>query len=159
MVAVGDRIPDVEVRTMGAEGPVAVQTGEVLGSGKVLLFAVPGAFTPGCSKLHMPGYVQNAAALRDKGISKIVCTAVNDAFVMAAWAEQQGADKDIVMLADGNGAFAEAMGLVLDGSGIGLGKRSQRYAAIVENGVITDLSVEPKPGVDVSSCDAMIAKL
>lgn len=157
-VSVGDRIPDVEVRTPGAEGPVAVKTGDVLGTGKVVLFAVPGAFTPGCSKVHMPGFVQNKAELDGKGVDKVVCVSVNDAFVMGAWAADQGAD-DIVMLADGNGTFTEAMGLVMDGSGFGLGSRSRRYAAIIENGVITSLDVEEGGGVNVSSCEMVLNKL
>ena len=135
-----------------------MQTGDVLGSGKVVLFAVPGAFTPGCSKVHMPGFVQNEAELAAKGVDKVACISVNDAWVMGAWAAEQGA-KDIVMLADGNGEFTEAMGLVMDGSGFGLGTRSRRYAAIIENGVVTSLDVEEGGGVDVSSCDMVISKL
>lgn len=159
-IAVGDKIPDVEVRTLNAQGaPEAVRTGEVLGSGKVVLFAVPGAFTPGCSKIHMPGFVQGAADLKAKGVDRIACIAVNDAWVMDAWGKAQGAGDDILMLADGNGEFAEAMGLVFDGGVIGLGKRSQRYAAVIENGVITSLDVEEKPGVDVSSCENVLTKL
>src|SRR3954471_6446282 len=159
MAQVGDRIPDVEVRVMNAEGaPETVKTGDVLGSGKVVLFAVPGAFTPGCSKIHLPGYVANADELKAKGVDTIACIAVNDAWVMDAWAKDQGAD-DIVMLADGSGEFAKAMGLEFDGSGFGLGKRSQRYAAVIEDGTITQLEVEPKPGVDVSSCDSILEKL
>ena len=158
-VSVGDNIPDVEVRVLNEEGaPTPVQTGDVLGSGKVVLFAVPGAFTPGCSKVHMPGFVQNEAELAAKGVDKVACISVNDAWVMGAWAAEQGA-KDIVMLADGNGEFTEAMGLVMDGSGFGLGTRSRRYAAIIENGVVTSLDVEEGGGVDVSSCDMVISKL
>ena len=158
-VSVGDNIPDVEVRVLNEEGaPTPVQTGDVLGSGKVVLFAVPGAFTPGCSKVHMPGFVQNEAELAAKGVDKVACISVNDAWVMGAWAAEQGA-KDIVMLADGNGEFTEAMGLVMDGSGFGLGTRSRRYAAIIENGVVTSLDVEEGGGVDVSSCDMVITKL
>ena len=157
-IAVGDKIPDVEVKTMGPEGPQTVRTGEVLGSGKVVLFAVPGAFTPGCSKIHLPGYVEHGAELKAKGVSTIACIAVNDAWVMQAWGDAQGAT-DIVMLADGNGAFTEAMGLGVDLSVAGLGSRSQRYAAILEDGVVTSLEVEPKAGVDVSTCQNMLAKL
>ncbi len=159
MVAVGDKVPDVEIRTMGPDGmPVPIRTGEALGSGKVVLFAVPGAFTPGCSKVHLPGFVKNAEDVRAKGVSKIVCVSVNDAWVMQAWADSQGAG-EILMLADGNGEFTEAMGLVLNGGAIGLGTRSQRYAAVIEDGVITSLEVEPKPGVDVSSCEAVLTRL
>jgi glutaredoxin/glutathione-dependent peroxiredoxin len=157
-ISVGDKIPDVEVRTMGPEGPVPVRTGEVLGSGRVVLFGVPGAFTPGCSKVHLPGFVQHADELTEKGVSKIACIAVNDAWVMDAWGKSQGADK-ILMLADGNGEFTKAMGLDFDATGIGLGTRSQRYAAVIEDGVIARLDVEKVPGVDVSSCEAVLSHL
>ena len=158
-IAVGDKIPDVEVKTMGPEGPQSVRTGEVLGSGKVVLFAVPGAFTPGCSKIHLPGYVQGAGELKAKGVSTIACVAVNDPWVMQAWADAQGATGKIVMLADGNGEFTRAMGLDVDLSVAGLGSRSQRYAAIIDGGVITSLDVEPNPGVDVSKCENILAKI
>ncbi|HEX3824936.1 MAG TPA: peroxiredoxin [Mycobacteriales bacterium] len=157
-IEVGSKIPDVGVKVLRDGAPTTVQTGDILGSGKVVLIAVPGAFTPGCSKLHLPGYVQNADALRAKGIDTIACISVNDAWVMDAWGEAQGAG-DIVMLADGNGEFADAMGLTLDGSGAGLGTRSQRYAAVIEDGVITDLEIEPNTGVDVSSCDNLLTKV
>jgi len=157
-IAAGDKVPDIEVKTMGPEGPQAVRTGEVLGAGKVVLFAVPGAFTPGCSKIHLPGYVEHGAELKAKGVTTIACVAINDAWVMQAWSDAQGAS-DIVMLADGNGVFTDAMGLGVDMSAAGLGKRSQRYAAVIEDGVITSLDVEPKPGVDVSACSTVLAKL
>jgi peroxiredoxin len=158
-VSVGDKIPDVEVRTMGEQGPTAVRTGDVLGKGKVVLFAVPGAFTPGCSRIHLPGFVQQAKDVTDKGVDTIACIAVNDAFVMDAWGKDQQVGDSIVMLADGNGDFTEAMGLVMDGTGIGLGKRSQRYAVIIEDGVIKNLDVESAPGVDVSSCASVLTRL
>jgi peroxiredoxin len=158
-IAVGDTIPDVEVRTMGDEGPKPVRTGEVLGAGKVVLFAVPGAFTPGCSKIHLPGYVANAGELAAKGVDRIVCVAVNDPWVMQAWGESQGVGDKILMLADGNGDFTKAMGLEFDGGAVGLGLRSQRYAAVLEDGVVTQLEVESKPGVDVSACENVLAKL
>jgi glutaredoxin/glutathione-dependent peroxiredoxin len=158
-IAVGDKVPDVEVKTMGPEGPQSVRTGEVLGTGKVVLFAVPGAFTPGCSKIHLPGYVQGADELKAKGVSTIACVAVNDPWVMQAWADAQGASGKIVMLADGNGEFTKAMGLDVDLSVAGLGSRSQRYAAIIDGGVITSLDVEPNPGVDVSKCENILAKV
>src|SRR5829696_2507408 len=118
-IAAGDRLPDVELRTMTPDGPSAVRTTDVLGKGKVVLFAVPGAFTPGCSNVHLPGFVQNSGELKAKGVDTIACVAVNDVFVMDAWGKAQGAD-EILMLADANGEFAEAMGLVLDASGFGL---------------------------------------
>jgi peroxiredoxin len=157
-ISVGDRIPDVEVRTMGPDGmPVPIRTGEALGTGKVVLFAVPGAFTPGCSKLHLPGFVQGLDELKAKGVSKVACVSVNDAWVMDAWAKEQGAT-DILMLADGNGEFTAAMGQVMDGAGFGLGTRSKRYAAIIEDGVVTSLEVDAS-GVDVSSCSAVLGRL
>jgi glutaredoxin/glutathione-dependent peroxiredoxin len=158
-VAVGDQIPDVEVRTMGAEGPRPVKSSEVLSKGRVVLFAVPGAFTPGCSKIHLPGFVQRASELKGKGVDTIACVSVNDAWVMDAWGQSQGVGEDIVMLADGNGEFTRAMGLEMDGAGAGLGLRSKRYAAIIEDGRITSLEVESKPGVDVSSCSAVLDRL
>lgn len=158
-IAVGDRIPDVEVRTMGPEGPQAVHTAEVLGKGRVLLFAVPGAFTPGCSRIHLPGYVKGYDELRSKGVDKVACVAVNDAWVMQAWADSQDVGDKIVMLGDGSGEFTRAMGLEADMSSFGLGVRSQRYAAVLEDGVVKSLEVEPKAGVDVSSCESMLTRL
>lgn len=158
-IKVSDKVPDVEVKVMGANGPESVRTGEVLGSGKVVLFGLPGAFTPGCSKIHLPGYVQHADELKAKGVDKIVCTAVNDAWVMDAWAKEQGVGDRVIMLADGNADFARAMGLDFDGSGFGLGVRSQRYAAVIQDGVIAELEVEPGPGVSVSACENILAKL
>jgi glutaredoxin/glutathione-dependent peroxiredoxin len=158
-ISVGDRIPDVEIRTMGPDGPVAVRTGDVLGKGKVVLFAVPGAYTPGCSRIHLPGFVQQAQDVTDKGVDTIACLAVNDAFVMDAWGKDQGVGDSILMLADGNGDFTKAMDLVMDGTGIGLGLRSKRYAAIIDNGVVTSIEVESAPGVDVSSCAAVLTRL
>jgi peroxiredoxin len=158
-IEVGSKVPDVGVKVLRDGAPVTVQTAEVLGTGKVVLFAVPGAFTPGCSKLHLPGYVQHADELHDKGIDTIACISVNDAWVMDAWGEAQGVGDKIVMLADGNGEFAAAMDLVLDGNGFGLGTRSSRYAAVIEDGVITELEVEPGAGVDVSSCENVLTKV
>ncbi|HZE66061.1 MAG TPA: peroxiredoxin [Sporichthyaceae bacterium] len=159
-IAVGDKIPDVEAKVLGDDGmPAAVNTGELLGSGKVVLFAVPGAFTPGCTKVHLPGYVAGAEALAGKGVDKIVCVGVNDAWTMDAWADSQGAKGKITMLADGNATFTQAMGLAFDGSGYGLGTRSQRYAAVIEDGIITKLQVEDGPGVEVSSCENVLAAL
>lgn len=159
-VSVGDRIPDVEVKVLGEKGlPESVRTGEVLGKGRVVLFAVPGAFTPGCSKIHLPGFVTKADQLAAKGVDTVACIAVNDAWVMDAWGEAQNVGGKITMLADGNGEFTEAMGLTLDGMGFGLGKRSRRYAAVIEDGVVTHLDVEPGGGVEVSSCDAVLERL
>jgi peroxiredoxin len=158
-IKVGDKIPDVKLMTMTSEGPKPVQSGEVLGSGKVVLFAVPGAFTPTCSDYHLPGFVLRADDLKGKGVDTIACLAVNDPFVMGAWGEAQDVDGKVTMLSDGNGDFTGAIGLEMDGSGFGLGTRSQRYAAILEDGVVKELLVEPGPGLDVSSADAVLAKL
>ncbi len=157
-VEVGNKIPDTTVKVMRDGKPEDVSTAEVLGTGKVVLFAVPGAFTPGCSKIHLPGYVERGAELKAKGVDTIACISINDAWVMDAWGNAQGAD-DILMLADGNGAFTDAMGLAADMSGAGLGTRSKRYAAVIEDGTITSLEVEPAPGVDVSSCESILAKV
>lgn len=143
---------------MGPDGPTKVRTGEVLGSGKVVLFAVPGAYTPGCSRVHLPGFVEQADELKGKGVAKIVCVSVNDPFVMDAWGKDQGVGDDIVMLADGNGDFTRAMGLEMDGTGFGLGQRSKRYAAVIEDGTITSLEVDDS-GIDVSSCSAVLERL
>jgi peroxiredoxin len=158
-VEVGSKVPDVAVKVMRDGKPEEVNTGDVLGKGKVVLFAVPGAFTPGCSKIHLPGYVEHGAELKAKGVDTIACISINDAWVMEAWGEAHGVGDDIVMLADGIGAFTEAMGLAADMSGAGLGTRSKRYAAVIEDGTITDLEVEPAPGVDVSSCESILAKV
>jgi glutaredoxin/glutathione-dependent peroxiredoxin len=157
-ISVGDRLPDAELRTMAPDGPSVVKTGGVLGTGKVVLFAVPGAFTPGCSNVHLPGFVQRADELKAKGVTTIACVAVNDPFVMDAWGKANGVGDDILLLADGNGEFTAAMGLELDGSGFGLGKRSKRYAAIVEDGVLTSLDVD-ETGINLSTCSNVLLKL
>ncbi len=158
-IAVGDRIPDTKLMTKTADGPKPVQSGDVLGKGKVVLFAVPGAFTPTCSDYHLPGFVLRAEDLQAKGVDTIACISVNDVFVMAAWGEAQGVGDSVLMLADGNGDFAAAMGLEMDGSGFGLGTRSRRYAAILNDGVVTDLFVEQGGGLEVSSADGVLAAL
>ena len=157
-IKTGDKIPACTLKTMGDKGPADITTGEIFGGKKVVLFAVPGAFTPGCSMTHLPGYVVNADKIKAKGVDTIVCMAVNDAFVMGAWGDAQNAD-ELLMLADGNGEFTAALGLELDGSGFGLGTRSQRFAMIVEDGKVTHLNVEAGPGVDVSSAETIMALL
>ena len=143
---------------MGENGPTPLSTDDIFSGKKVVLFAVPGAFTPGCSVTHLPGYVVNADKILAKGVDTIACLSVNDAFVMDAWGKAQNADH-ILMLADGNGDFTAALGLELDGRGFGLGQRSQRYAMIVDNGTVTLLNVEEGPGVDVSSAETVLAAL
>ena len=158
-IATGDKIPDEKVMVVTAEGFEPTQTGELLGKGKVVLFAVPGAFTPTCSDHHLPGFVLRAEELKAKGVDRVACLSVNDAFVMGAWGQTQDVGDKVVLIADGNGDFTRAMDLVFDGSGIGLGLRSKRYAAIIEDGVITALNVETKPGLDVSSAESILAAL
>jgi peroxiredoxin len=158
-IAAGDRIPDVQVMTMGPEGPTPVRTGEVLGTGKVVLFAVPGAFTPTCSDYHLPSFLLRNEELRAKGVGTIACISVNDPFVMGAWGQAHDVGDKVLMLADGNGEFAKAAGLEMDGTGFGLGIRSQRYAAIVEDGVVSAIFVEPGPGLTVSAADSVLAEL
>jgi peroxiredoxin len=159
-IKVGDALPkDVVLKEMGAEGPKNVSVGELTAGKKVVIFAVPGAFTPTCSVKHLPGFVQQSAALKAKGVDDVVCVAVNDAFVMGAWAKDQGAAGKVRCLADGNGEFARAVGLAFDGSGFGMGERSQRYAMIVDDGKVTGLFVEPGPGLSVSSAEAVLGKL
>jgi peroxiredoxin len=157
-IKTGDKIPACTLKTMGEKGPVDITTKEIFAGKKVVLFAVPGAFTPGCSMTHLPGFVVNADKIKAKGVDTIVCMSVNDAFVMGAWGKAQNAG-ELLMLADGNGEFTAALGLVLDGTGFGLGKRSQRFAMIVEDGTVTHLNVEPGPGVDVSSAEKILALL
>ena len=158
-IAVGDPIPDVELRMMVGKSPQAVRSLDVLGRGKVVLFAVPGAFTPTCSDYHLPGFVHRAHELRHKGVDTIACVAVNDPFVMGAWGRERKVGDSVVMLADGNAEFTRAMGLEVDMSGAGLGLRSQRYAAIIDDGVISVLFVEPERGLKVSSAEAVLATL
>ncbi len=158
-IAVGDTIPDIRVMTTTNDGPTHVQTGDVLGTGKVVLFAVPGAFTPTCSDFHLPSYVIRHDDLVAKGVTTVACISVNDPFVMNAWGEAQHVGDAVLMLADGNGEFAAAVGLEMDGSGFGLGTRSQRYAMVIEDGVVTALQVEAGPGLTVSAADAVLALL
>ncbi|MFT6287669.1 MAG: peroxiredoxin [Halieaceae bacterium] len=157
-IKAGDTIPACTMKTMGAEGPTDITTDEIFSGKKVLLFAVPGAFTPGCSVTHLPGYVINADKIKAAGVDTIVCMSVNDAFVMGAWGKAQNAE-ELLMLADGNGEFTAALGLELDGTGFGLGHRSQRFAMLVDNGTVSNLNVEPGAGVDVSSAETMMAVL
>jgi peroxiredoxin len=159
MIKVGDRIPTATLREKTAEGVKPVTTDELFKGKKVALFALPGAFTPTCSAKHVPSFVSNADALKGKGISDIVCVSVNDAFVMEAWGKDQKAEGKVRMLADGNGEFSEALGLMFDASGFGMGKRSQRYAMVVDDGVVKTLNVEKPGAFDVSSGDAILKAL
>ena len=158
-IKVGDQIPSMKLMAAGADGPKEVSTDEIFGTGKVVTFAVPGAFTPTCSAKHLPGFVEHIADLRAKGVDRIVCMAVNDPFVMGAWAKDQNVGDKIVMLADGSGVFTKALGLELDLVARGLGVRSQRFAMVTENGKVTKLAVEPPGGFDVSRAEAVLASL
>jgi len=157
-IQVGDSIPQGTLKIMGAEGPTDITTDEIFAGKKVVLFAVPGAFTPGCSLTHLPGFVVNADKIKAAGVDSIVCMAVNDAFVMDAWGKAQNAD-ELLMLGDGNGDFTTALGLELDASGFGMGQRSQRFSMIVDDGKVAQLNVETGPGVDVSSAENILAQL
>ena len=157
-ISVGDRIPDVPITIATADGPQQTTSGEYFRGKKVALFAVPGAFTPTCSARHMPSYVERAGELKGKGVDEIACISVNDPFVMSAWGQRDGS-QDITMIADGNGAFADAVGLAMDGSKFGMGKRSQRYAMVVNDGVIEQLNVEAPGEYRASSAETMLEQL
>ncbi|WBO21415.1 peroxiredoxin [Sphingomonas abietis] len=156
-IKIGDTIPDVTFTTMTENGPEPV--GKDFFAGKtVALFAVPGAFTPTCSAKHLPGFIDKTAALREKGVDAIACTSVNDVFVMGAWAKSAGAG-DVLMLADGNAAFADAVGLTMDGAKYGMGTRSQRYSMLIEDGVVKQLNVEAPGEFKVSTADYLLGQL
>jgi len=157
-IAVGDRLPDVPLAIATPEGPQPTTSGEYFKGKKVALFAVPGAFTPTCSARHLPSFVDKAQELKSKGIDEIACISVNDPFVMGAWGQRDGSE-DITMIADGNGDFAEATGLVMDGSKYGMGQRSQRYSMIVRDGVVERLNVEAPGEYRASSAEYMLDQL
>ena len=159
-IQVGDRLPQTTFRVMTPEGPAAKTTDDLFKGRKVVLVAVPGAFTPTCDRNHLPGYVAKADALRAKGFDAIIVTAVNDIFVLTAWAKSSGAGEGIEFAADGNGDFAKALGLAMDGTGFGLGTRSKRYSMVVEDGVVRSLNVEDTTGkAEVSGADALLKSL
>jgi peroxiredoxin len=158
-IKVGDTLPEATFMTMTADGPAPVTTDDVFKGKKVALFAVPGAFTPTCSARHLPGFKDQADALKAKGVDAIACVSVNDVFVMGAWGKSQDVGDAVMMLADGNGAFTTALGLELDGSKFGMGKRSQRYSMVVNDGVVETLNVEEGGDFKVSSADYMLAQL
>lgn len=157
MIQVGEKIPDVSLFVMSENGPAPIDTEELFGGKKVVMFAVPGAFTPTCSAAHLPGFVVHADAIKAKGVDSIVCVSVNDAFVMSAWGKSANAE-ELLMVADGNGELAEALGLSMDGSGFGMGKRSKRYALIANDGVVEMLNVD-ESGFEKSSAEAVLAAL
>lgn len=157
-INVGDNIPTITLKIMGEKGPQDITTEELFSGRKVVLFAVPGAFTPGCSNTHLPGYVVLADQIKAKGVDAIACLSVNDAFVMSAWGKSQNAD-ELLMVADGNADFTKAVGLDADASGFGMGIRSKRYAMIVDNGKVTHLAVEPPRTIDGSSAEKILTLL
>jgi peroxiredoxin len=158
-IKVGDKVPSATLKQMTKEGPKDVSTDELFKGKKVVIFGLPGAFTPTCSAKHVPGYVTNIDALRAKGVDAVACVSVNDVFVMGAWGKDQKAEDKVMMLADGNGDFAKAIGLVMDGSKFGMGSRSQRYAMVVDDGVVKTLNVEAPGAFDVSSAEAILKAL
>ena len=157
-ISKGDKLPDVTLVKATENGPQKVQSSEYFAGKKVALFSVPGAFTPTCSAKHLPGYVEKASELKAKGVDEIACTAVNDAFVMKAWGAANGSS-DVTMLADGNGDFASALGLTMDGSGFGMGKRGQRFSMIVNDGVVEEINVEAPGEFKVSAAEHMLEHL
>ena len=157
-IKTGDKIPSVTLKTMGGEGPQDITTDSIFSGKKVVLFAVPGAFTPGCSMTHLPCFVVNAEKIKAKGVDTIACLSVNDAFVMGAWGKDQNAD-EILMLADGNAEFTKACGLEMDGSGFGMGVRCKRMAMIVDDGVVSHFAIEPPGGIVETSAEKILELL
>lgn len=158
-IKVGDRVPSVNLKHMTGEGMADISTDTLFAGKKVVLFALPGAFTPTCSAKHLPGFVQNAAAIGAKGVDTVACLSVNDAFVMNEWGKAQNVGDTVMMLADGNADFTKAVGLEMDGSGFGMGTRSQRYAMVVEDGVVKALWVEDPGAFEVSSAENVLGAL
>ena len=158
-IAVGDKIPSAKLKTMTAEGPKDISTDDIFNGKKVVLFAVPGAFTPTCSAKHLPGFVEKATEIKGKGVDTIACLAVNDAFVMGAWGKAQNTGDKVLMLADGAAAFTKQLGLDLDLTGPGMGVRFKRYAMVVDNGTVKALQVEAPGAFEVSSADAILKAL
>ena len=159
MIKPGDTLPSQKLMVATADGPREVSTDDLFHGKRVVLFAVPGAFTPTCSARHLPGFLEQAAAFKEKGIDSIVCLAVNDAFVMGAWAKAQDVGPEITMLADGSGAFTKALGLELDLTARGLGVRSQRFALVVNDDKVTHVAIEPPGGFEVSKAEAILMHL
>ena len=157
-IQLGDSIPDATMKVLGDNGPEDITTSDIFAGKKVVLFAVPGAFTPTCSLGHLPSYVANVDKIKGKGVDSIVCVSVNDVFVMDAWGKDKNAE-ELLMVGDGNGEFTKAMGLELDGSGFGLGTRSIRYSLIAEDGKITTLNLEQGGAYEVSSAEAILDAL
>ena len=158
-IQVGDKIPQVTLKAMTGDGIQDMTTAALFGGKKVVLFALPGAFTPTCSAKHLPGFIEKAGAIKAKGVDTVACLSVNDAFVMGAWGDAQGAGDKVEMLADGNGDFARALGLTMDGKGFGMGERAQRFSVVLEDGVVKHLNIEEPGAFDVSSAEHMLGQL
>lgn len=158
-IQVGEKMPSGTFGVMGDSGPASISTEDLFAGKKVVLFAVPGAFTPTCSNSHLPGFIKDADALLAKGVDTIACMSVNDVFVMNAWGKDQGAGDKVLMLADGNGEYAKALDLEMDGTSFGMGKRAQRFAIIVDDGVATHVAVEAPGKLEVSTAESVLAKL
>lgn len=159
-IKIGDSIPSVSLKRLGENGMEDFSFADYIKGKKIVLFAVPGAYTPGCSLKHLPGYVANADTIKSKGVDEIICIAVNDPFVMKAWGESAGAPGKVTMVSDWNAALVSAMGLTFDASGAGLGTRAQRFSMIIENGIVKDLQVEPAASsIDLSSADTCLLRL
>lgn len=158
-IKVGDKVPEGVFKIMKSDGPGSISTKELFSGKKVVLFSVPGAFTPTCSKQHLPGFIEKADELKKKGVDTIACMAVNDVFVMDAWGSQSGAGDKVMLLADGNGDYVEALGLGMDATGFGMGKRGKRFAMVVDDGVVTQLHVEAPGEFKISSADKVLENL
>lgn len=158
-IKTGDKMPSGTFNVMTDDGPGSISTDELFGGKKVVLFSVPGAFTPTCSMQHLPGYIDHAADIKSKGVNTIACMAVNDVFVMNAWGKDQDAGDKVLMLADGNGDYASALGLDLDASGFGMGRRGQRFSIIVDDGVVTQLNIEGPGEFKVSNAETALEQL
>lgn len=159
MIKIGDKLPQVDFTVMTADGQQKLSTDHIFAGRKVVLFAVPGAFTPTCSMNHMPGFLTHFDAIKSKGVDSIVCTSVNDVHVMNAWGKHSGAEGKIMLLADGNAEFANAVGLSLDLNVAGMGHRSKRYSMIVDHGVVKQLNIETEKGVNVSGAETVLEQL
>ena len=158
-IKAGDKAPEGRFNVMNADGPGSLSTNDLFGGKKVVIFSVPGAFTPTCSRQHLPGFVTQAGAIKAKGVDTVACTAVNDVFVMDAWGKSADVGDNVLMLADGNGDYAKALGLELDGSGFGLGQRGSRFALVIEDGTVTQTFIEEGGAFEVSSAENVLANL
>ncbi len=158
-IKVGDAAPEGRFNVMNTDGPGSLSTKDLFGGKKVVIFSVPGAFTPTCSRQHLPGFVEQAAAIKAKGVDTVACTAVNDVFVMDAWGKSANVGDDVMMLADGNGDYAKALGLEMDGSGFGLGQRGSRFALVIDDGKVTQTFIEKGGAFELSSAENVLANL